>query len=1150
MAFRKRTRQGGAAQLAALPGEVLFSVIHYFVRITFGAVTIAAVVAGLLYLRLAQGPIHLPWVASAATRLVNRDAELVKVDVGDVILTLGGAGNPSGIQFVDVAIADRSGTPLFAIPRLAANFYSADLIAGKIRPTRITLIQPEAKLERLADGRFRVGLGPVAEDDDITAVTNSSFVNGGTPQAEAISRLLDGLSGDAEILPELSRLRRISIIDADLTFINETAGRRWHTRQADLTVQRLDSGLTARLAIGLSDGSVAGAQVSVDAVRQRGRGGAADVAVRFLNLRPEHLAEQIDAMQWLRLFDAPIDGGMTLTIHPDGVVENLEGRIASGPGRLLAGEASGRPFERAELEFAYQPELRRMQVPRLSLASKAAETQMSGFVDLGFDAAGTLTGMAAQLEVDRLHITVPQVFAEPLHFDGGQVVARLTLEPMRIELAEANLRNGPLVFDVSGRAWVEPDGWRTELRASGRHLTAAQLVQHWPLAAAKGAREWVQKNIRGGDIDEAVALMRFGGGEPALNLDFAFSEIESSYLREMTPIRHGHGRGSLTLDTFDLAVDTGDVEPLAGAPLRIDGSVVHLSNFQGKPTLSDIFLRVSGRSDGVLALIDEAPLGFTTKLGLDPATVGGTAVVTTRLAFPLLKNLKMTDVAVSSAADLTDLRLPFRLRGSGPVEIRGKNVSLHATTEAMQLSGPLTADGVGIELDWSEHYGRGRDHRDIRIDGGVTPALLASLGIEIDGFNDGRLPLKLELTQKGSDAFDFTLSGDVGPARIAIASLGWEKSEGAAGRIEAAGSLDGGVKLSKFALETDELGASGTMELDPEGKINTAKFDRIRYRDFADISASLTTGAGGGQSAKIGGRRLDLALLDTLPEAGKGGSETDAADAREPLQIEFRVEEMVLRPELVARPATGTFARAADGTLAVHLGGQAGGSVPFVVDFRQATGQPGDLVLNSADAGGLLRATGLFAGAQGGRLDLNAQVAHGDGLALSGIARITDVTVREATTFSTILDEGGVSRAADAAQSGGLQFGKVKVPFGFRDGILTFDNATAKGNLLAVTLQGTVDQNTDDVDLAGVISPAYGLTGVLDNIPVLGKVLSGGQGEGILAMTFAVKGPREDPKFTVNPLSLLTPGILRKLFSGRTNPPDERFLEQLKRDID
>jgi hypothetical protein len=74
------------------------------------------------------------------------------------------------------------------------------------------------------------------------------------------------------------------------------------------------------------------------------------------------------------------------------------------------------------------------------------------------------------------------------------------------------------------------------------------------------------------------------------------------------------------------------------------------------------------------------------------------------------------------------------------------------------------------------------------------------------------------------------------------------------------------------------------------------------------------------------------------------------------------------------------------------------------------------------------------------------------------------------------------------------------------------------------------------------------VTGALDEIPLLGALLTGGEGEGILAMTFSVTGPLEEPVFTVNPLSLLAPGILRSVFSGSGKPPSDRFLEQLGRD--
>jgi hypothetical protein len=49
-------------------------------------------------------------------------------------------------------------------------------------------------------------------------------------------------------------------------------------------------------------------------------------------------------------------------------------------------------------------------------------------------------------------------------------------------------------------------------------------------------------------------------------------------------------------------------------------------------------------------------------------------------------------------------------------------------------------------------------------------------------------------------------------------------------------------------------------------------------------------------------------------------------------------------------------------------------------------------------------------------------------------------------------------------------------------------------------------------------------------VPLLGPILLGGEGEGIFGANFKIAGPVSDPKITVNPLSALAPGILRKLF--------------------
>ena len=63
----------------------------------------------------------------------------------------------------------------------------------------------------------------------------------------------------------------------------------------------------------------------------------------------------------------------------------------------------------------------------------------------------------------------------------------------------------------------------------------------------------------------------------------------------------------------------------------------------------------------------------------------------------------------------------------------------------------------------------------------------------------------------------------------------------------------------------------------------------------------------------------------------------------------------------------------------------------------------------------------------------------------------------------------------------------------------------------------------------------------LSKIPLIGQLLSGGKHEGLFGMSFTIKGTRQDPQTSVNPLSALTPGFLRKIFQEN---PAEMTLEE------
>ena len=123
------------------------------------------------------------------------------------------------------------------------------------------------------------------------------------------------------------------------------------------------------------------------------------------------------------------------------------------------------------------------------------------------------------------------------------------------------------------------------------------------------------------------------------------------------------------------------------------------------------------------------------------------------------------------------------------------------------------------------------------------------------------------------------------------------------------------------------------------------------------------------------------------------------------------------------------------------------------------------------------------------------------------------------------------SGIGDVLSGEGITFRRAEIPFQMTRQEVVIENAKARGAEIGVIVSGRIDRDTDVIAFAGEVAPAYTLNSLLANIPLIGPVLSGGS-EGIFAATFSVDGDLDAPNVLVNPLSVLTPGIVRRLLSG------------------
>jgi len=120
----------------------------------------------------------------------------------------------------------------------------------------------------------------------------------------------------------------------------------------------------------------------------------------------------------------------------------------------------------------------------------------------------------------------------------------------------------------------------------------------------------------------------------------------------------------------------------------------------------------------------------------------------------------------------------------------------------------------------------------------------------------------------------------------------------------------------------------------------------------------------------------------------------------------------------------------------------------------------------------------------------------------------------------------------------GIPFDRIAAKYSFGDGKLSVTDAKALGSAIGINVSsGALDLKTDTIDLSGTVAPAYAVNSLLGRIPGLGDLLVGGSGEGVFAANFRIQGSTDDPKVSVNPLGMMAPGFVRKLFIFDAAPP-------------
>jgi len=139
---------------------------------------------------------------------------------------------------------------------------------------------------------------------------------------------------------------------------------------------------------------------------------------------------------------------------------------------------------------------------------------------------------------------------------------------------------------------------------------------------------------------------------------------------------------------------------------------------------------------------------------------------------------------------------------------------------------------------------------------------------------------------------------------------------------------------------------------------------------------------------------------------------------------------------------------------------------------------------------------------------------------------ITDFKVSKVPALAQLLTLASLQGIADTLSGEGIRFKSFEMKSSSKGNVMNIDDALAIGPAVSILLDGYVDKGKL-VSLRGTLVPATKLNAIIASIPIVGDILVGKKtGEGIVGVSFKMKGPPKDIKTTVNPIKTLTPRFI------------------------
>ena len=1123
----------------------------------------AALAAGLLYVRLLHGPITLDFLIQPIERAIAEEVAGVRVGIEAVALRLGADGQVE-FELKNVRVTDAGDVPLALAPSALVVLSRKALLSGRIAPESVDLISPRLSLFYTEDGALSLKFAAPAEPAAGERLKPPAL-RGAPAAAPAAAPAIEGDSalGRIDLVKVLSEasararrrerasayLRGVGLKSATVVIDNGNRKSVWRVPELDIDLdhRRSRSSIAGRAKID----SLAGPWTINFRTYEHASTKTLQLALSVQELVPRGLARALPQLAVLEGLDVPVWGDAHLELSSSGEILSGTIGIDAAPGRVLLPWLAATPLkiDGGHLSLSYSSATRRFEIAPSVLVWGDSRVQFTGSVvqaAQGADGPGwsfDVKSAGGWLGAEPPHLQRLQIddWSARGHYSPER--ARVVLSQFRLQVAGAEVSAEGDVTDMAGSMKARLDGKIGPMPAS-------VLKTLWPAALAPKSREWVVRRlvrgwVQGGTFQLASGPDTTGPGwasttgpnHGSLTLEggnLAFAILDNWPTLEVP-------RALLRLDdnAFEMNIPDASLAVGDGRRVSLKGSSFTIDMHEPLPRTGHVVVKAQGPLAAAVELLDREPFQLLQKSGLTLTGIDGKVESQLSVSIPLGEAFEPRDVKLEGKTRISDGRL---VQALGPYDVHGANIVIDMTSTAVEARGEMLVKGVVAKASWQHIYGAAADKQPpLRITTTLDNSYRTQLGLDAEDLVQGDVGVEITVARDARGERNVHLRADLLNAEVLLESVAWRKPKGRPSVFEfdvIKGAGAHPIELHNVRMVGDNVAIEGWMGLGADYHVREFRFPTFSLNVVTSLSTHGKVRPDGiwevtAKGPTYDGRDLFRTFFDVAHLADQ------SAKVRPGLDLKAEVETVVGYSDATLRNVKMTLSKRASKLTGLDVRGVLEGGKPFAAIMRHEAGRPRLLLAEATDAGLFFKLVGFYPNAVGGLMTLEVDLDGRGAAERTGTLWARDFVVLGDPIITEVLQN------VDGTQQGGqrrvvreqLEFEIMRVPFEIGHGQFVMNDAAIKGLLVSATMRGTVDFRQRRLAVGGTYVPMSGLMRVPAEIPVIGPILTGPRGEGLFGITFAINGPIERPQVLVNPLSALTPGILREIFQMTPENP-------------